>query len=131
MSRIVGTIAQQLEKEIAAATISAATTSERNTRSAIDGLRDEFMAHLDQKGAKLERQQGETLQSVEQVVAGLEELTRQLNSLKSASVDVVENLEKDLSTEVARKLSGSEQRMNLLSKSMEEPRNQLLVVLSY
>ena len=50
----------------------------------------------------------------------MEELTGQLNSFKPASVDVVGNLEKGLLTEVAQKLSASEQRMNLLSKSVGE-----------
>ena len=62
----------------------------------------------------------ETRQSVEQLAAGLEELTRQLNSFKPTSVDVVGNLEKDLSTEVAQKLLASEQRMDLPSKLLEE-----------
>ena len=39
-SRTVGTIAQQLEREIEAAAVSTSTTSEQRTRSAVDGLRE-------------------------------------------------------------------------------------------
>ena len=57
---------------------------------------------------------------MEQGAAGLEELTTQLSSFKPTNADVVGNLKKDLSTEVAQKLSALEQRMNLLSESLEE-----------
>ena len=77
--RVVGSVTQRLEKEIEVAAVSAAMMSERNTRSAVDGLCDEFKAHLDQNLTELERQQGETRQSVEKVAASLEELTRQMN----------------------------------------------------
>ena len=44
MSHVVGTIAQQLEKEIEAAVVSTAMTSERHTSSVVDGLRNEVKA---------------------------------------------------------------------------------------
>ena len=58
MSHVVGTVAQQLEKEIEAAAVSAAATNERNTQFVVSELYDEFKAHLDQKRIELERQQG-------------------------------------------------------------------------
>ena len=47
-SRVIGTMAHQLEKEIEAAAVSAAMTSEWNTRSAVDGLCEKIRAHLAQ-----------------------------------------------------------------------------------
>ena len=103
-SRIVGTVTQQLEKEIEAAAVSAATTSERNTRSAVDDLHKEVKAHLDQNRADFEKRQEETQHSVAHAAAGLEELARQLNSFKPASANIVGNLEGNLPKEVFQKL---------------------------
>ena len=55
-----------------------------------------------------------------QVAVGLEELTRQLNSFKPASANVVGNLKENLSKEETQKLSVSEQRVNQLTESVEE-----------
>ena len=49
--RIIGTVAQQLEKEIEAAAVSTAAMSERHTHSAVDGLRDEVKVHIEQNCA--------------------------------------------------------------------------------
>ena len=59
-------------------------------------------------------------QIVTQVTAGLEEMTRQLNSFKLASADVVGNLKENLSKEVTQKLSVSKQKVNQLTESLEE-----------
>ncbi|MCG8318373.1 MAG: hypothetical protein MI921_02615 [Cytophagales bacterium] len=50
-SCIVGAVAQQLKKEIEAFAVTVATTSEKHTRSAVYGLHEEVMAHLDQNRA--------------------------------------------------------------------------------
>ena len=47
-------------------------------------------------------------------------MTRQLNSFKPTSADVVGDLKENLSKEVAQKLSDSEQKVNQLSDSLEE-----------
>ena len=119
-SRIVGTVAQQLEKEIEVVAVRAVVTSERHTRSVADSLRNEVKAHIEQNRADFERQQEETQHTVAQVAVGLKELTRQLNSFKPASADVVGDLKENLSKEVAEKLSDSEQKVNQLVDSLEE-----------
>ena len=54
-SCVVGTIVQQLDKEIEATAVSATVVSERHTRSAVDNLRDEVKAHLEQNRANFEQ----------------------------------------------------------------------------
>ena len=54
-SHVVGSVAQRLEKEIEAAAVSIATTSERNTQTVVDNVRKEFQAQLMQNRADLER----------------------------------------------------------------------------
>ena len=57
---------------------------------------------------------------MEKVAAGLEELTRQLNAYKPVSAENVGDVQKNLSEQVAQKLLVQEQRMDLLSHSLEE-----------
>ena len=56
-SRTVGSIIQQLEREIQAATSGAAMTSEQKTKSAVEGLRGEIKAHLEQNRADFDHRQ--------------------------------------------------------------------------
>ena len=51
MLHVVGNVPQQLEKEIEAAVVSAVATSEMNTPSAVDRLRDKFEVQLNQNRA--------------------------------------------------------------------------------
>ena len=54
MPRVIGNIAQRLEKDIEAAAVSVAVMSEQNTRTVVDGLREEVKAQLVQNRADLE-----------------------------------------------------------------------------
>ena len=123
-------MSQQLEREIKAAALSAATTSEKHTRLAVDGLRDEVRVHIEQNRVNFERRQEETRQTVSQVAAGLEKLTRQMALFNPVSEDAVGNLEKNLPKEVAQKLSDSEKKANALSESLANKKNQLMTMLS-
>ena len=118
-SHIVGTVAQRLEKDIEAAVVRAVVTSERHTRSVVHGLREEVKAHMVQTRSDLERKQEKMQHSVAQMAAGLEELTKQLNTFKPASAKAVGSLQENLSKEVAQKVAMSEQRISGLSQSVE------------
>ena len=125
MSGVVGTISQQLEKEIEVAAVSAAVMSERHTRSAVERLRNELKAHMHQTRADLEKRQEETQQSIAQVGTGLEEVTKQLNSCKPASAKTVGSLQEILSKEVGQKISVSEQKIGELSQSVENKKKSI------
>ena len=73
-----------------------------------------------QTRADLEKKQEEMQHSVAQVAAGLEELTKQLNTFKLASVEAVGSLQENLLKEVAHKLSGSEQKIEVLTQYVVE-----------
>ena len=53
------------------------------------------------------------------MAASLEELTKQLNSFKTASAETVGSFQEHLSKEVAQKISVSEQKIGELSQSVE------------
>ena len=117
--RVIGIVVHRLEQEIEAVVVSAATRSEQNTHSVVDGLRDEIRAHLAQNRADFERRQEETMQTVAQVSASLDILTKKLNQFKPASGVDVGDLKKKLSNEVAQKLSESDKRVDQLSTTVE------------
>ena len=54
MSCVVGVVTQRLESEIETAAAGTVTTSARNARAAIDGLREEVKAQMDQNRTDLE-----------------------------------------------------------------------------
>ena len=56
-SRTVGSMVQQLEREIEAATMGVAVMSEMKIKSAVEGLRSKIKAHLDQNRADFDRRQ--------------------------------------------------------------------------
>ena len=109
-----------MEQNIEAAAVSTATTSEQHTRSAVEGLRNEVKAHMDQTCAGLNKRQEEMRQSVSQVAAGLENLTKQLNFFKPASAETIGNLQENLSKEVTQKIAVSEQRIGEFLQSVEQ-----------
>ena len=83
---------------------SAAATSKRNTRTAVDDVRKEVPMQLMQNRMDLEWRHEETRQLVEKVAAALEELTRQLNAYKPISAENMGDVQKNLSEQVAQKL---------------------------
>ena len=85
-SHAIGQVAQQLEQEVKAVATSMAAMAEQSTRVAVEDVRRESRAQLDQIRADLQRKEEETKRQVEQIAKGLETLTEQLNSFKPASV---------------------------------------------
>ena len=83
-SRTVGMVVQQLEQEIATAAMAKITT-----RTAVEGMRRDVQAQIDQNRADTLRRTEEAQRKVEQVSNELQELTTQLNQFKSASAQTV------------------------------------------
>ena len=93
---------------------------EQNTRTAVDRLQEEVKAQLRQNHTDLEQQQEETKQTMGKVAADLEELARQLNTFKPTSANVMGGFQEKFSKEVTQQMSVSEQRIELMSPSVEE-----------
>ena len=108
-----------MEQNIEAAAVTTAAISEQHTRSAIEGFHNEVKAHIDQPRGDVDKLQEEMWQSVSQMAAGLENLTKQLNSFKHASAEIVGNLQENLSKEITQKIAVSEKRIGELSQSVE------------
>ena len=86
MSCTIGSVVQQLEREIEATATGVAATSEMKTKSAVEGLCGEIKAHLDQNRMDTLCRTEEAQRKVEQVLDELQKLTAQLNQFKLVSV---------------------------------------------
>ena len=115
-SHTVRSVVQQLEREIEATTMGAIVTSEMKTKSAVQGLRGESKAHLDQNRADFDWRQKETQTTIAQVSADLENLTRQLNQVKPVGEVNVSASQNKLAMEVTEKLAASDKKLKNLQK---------------
>ena len=77
--------------------MSAAATSERQTRAAVEEVQNRIQAQIEQTRADQETRNAETQAAVGKIATDLEELTRQLNAFKPASVESVEDTQKQYS----------------------------------
>ena len=73
MLRTVGTVVQQLEQEIAVAATSTAATAEITMRTAVDGMRRDVQAQIDQNRADTLCRTEEAQRKVEEVSNELQE----------------------------------------------------------
>ena len=64
MSRVAVAVAQQLEKEIEAATSSTAATAEIHTRTAVEGMRRDVKAQIEKTRADAQRRDEETQKTI-------------------------------------------------------------------
>ena len=111
-SRVAVAVAQQLEKEIEAVASSTATTAEIHTRTAVEGMRRDVQAQIEQTRADAQRRDEETQKMIQQIVAGLEQLTKQLNDFQPVNVEHVGVAQKQVSEKI-------EQRLNLQSNKID------------
>ena len=82
-SHAVGSIVQQLEKEIEVAASSTTAMSERAMRMAMAEVRSEFQAQLDQTRVKSLRRDAEARQKMNEIAVNLTTLTEQLKSIQA------------------------------------------------
>ena len=103
--RTVGTVVQQLEKDIIAAVMSAAATVEVTTRMMVEGVRRDVQAQIDQNRADTLQRTDEGQRKLEQVSNELKELTIQLNAFKPASSQNVDIAQQKLSEDFQKQLA--------------------------
>ena len=95
-SRIAEAVTQKLEKEIEAAAMSAAVTVEVQTRTAVEGMRRDVQAQIEQNPADTQRRDEGNQKTIQQIAAGLENLTKQLNKFHPVNVEHVGDAQKKL-----------------------------------
>ena len=76
----------------------------------MEGLRGKIKAHLDQNRVDFDRRQKETQDTIAQVSADLENLTRQLNQVKPVGEVDVSASQNKLAVEVTEKLAASDKK---------------------
>ena len=119
MSQTVGTVVQQLEKEITVAAMSATAMAEVTTCTVVEGVRRDVQAQIDQNCADTLRRADEAQRKVDQVSNELKELTTQLNAFKPVSAQTVGEEQKVLSEKF-------QQQLALQNKVSEEVQQKLV-----
>ena len=74
--RIAETVTQQLEKEIEATAMSAATTAEIQMHTTMEGMRQDVQAQIEQNRADVQCRDEENEKTIQQIAVGLENLTK-------------------------------------------------------
>ena len=102
-SRAAVEVTQWLEKEIGAAAISTAAMAEVTMRNAVEGVRRDIQAQLDQNRADALRREEEAQRRVHEISNQLQTLTEQLKKLKPASEHSVGVTQEKLSEQFQQK----------------------------
>ena len=125
-SHAVGSVVQQLEKDIEVAASSATVTSKRATQMAMAEVRSEFQAQLDQTRVESLRRDTEAKEKMNEIAVNLTTLTEQLNQFKPASVAEVTGSQKLLSSAVEEKLNLHSVRLDNVSETVNEAQKKAL-----
>ena len=89
------------------------------TETAVEGLRGKIKAHLDQNRTDFDRHQKEMQDTIAQVSADLENLTRQLNQVKPMGEIDVSASQNKLAMEVTEKLAASDKKVEELTETVK------------
>ena len=119
-SRIVVAAAQQLEKEIEAAATSTAMTTEIQTRTAVEGMRRDVQAQLDQTRADVQHRDAQNQKTMQQIAAGLENLTKQLNDFRPMNVEHVGDVQQQVSDKFEQRLNLQSSRIDVVNESVQK-----------
>ena len=87
-------VTRQLESEIKAAAMSTTTTAKVNTRAAVEGMRRDVQAQIEQTRADAQWHDEDAQRKVDRIAVELATLTKQLNEFKPVSQDNVEVVQK-------------------------------------
>ena len=117
-SRIAVAVAQQLEKEIEATVTSTAATTEIQTRTAVEGMRCDVQAQIDQNRAYVQRRDEENQKTIQQIVAGLDNLTKQLNDFRLVNVEDVGDAQQQVTEKFEQRLNLQSSRIDIVTESV-------------
>ena len=113
-------VAQQLEKEIEAAATSTAATVEIQMHIAVEGMRRDVQAQIDQNRVDAQRRDEENQKTIQQIAAGLEELTKQLNDFRPVNVEHVGVAQQQVTENVEQRLNLESLRIDTVTESVQK-----------
>ena len=109
-----------MEKEIEAAASSTAATAEIHTRTAVEGMCRDVQAQIEQTRADAQRKDEETQKTIQQIAAGLEQLTKQLNDFRPVNVEHVGVAQKQISEKIEQRLNLQSNRIDYVTESVQK-----------
>ena len=113
-------MAQQLEKEIEAAASSTAATAEIHTRTVVEGMRRDVQAQIEKTRVDTQRRDEETQKTIQQIAAGLEQLTKQLNDFRPVNVEHVGVAQQQVAKNVEQRLNLQSNRIDHVTESVQK-----------
>ena len=119
-SRVTEEVTQRLEAEINAAVTSTAATAQAQMREAVDVMRRELQAQMEQNLAESHRKEQEAQETVKKIASELEQLTQQLNQFKPVREADAVARETQLSSDVDARLQLQVQRVDNLTESVHK-----------
>ena len=119
-SRVAVAVAQQLEKEIEAAASSTAATAEIHMCTAVEGMRRDVQAQIEKTRVDAQRRDEETQKTIQQIAAGLEQLTKQLNDFRPVNVEHVGVAQQQVAENVEQRLNLQSNRIDNVTESVQK-----------
>ena len=113
-------VTQRLEAEINTAATSTAATAQTQMREAVDVMRRELQAQMEQNLAESRRKEQEAQETVKKIASELEQLTKQLNQFKPVREADAVARETQLSSDVDARLQLQVQRVDNLTESVHK-----------
>ena len=117
-SRVAEAVALKLEKEIEAAAMSTAATAEIQRRIAVEGMCCDVQAQLDQSRADVHRRDAENQKTIQQIAAGLENLTKQLNEFRPMNVEHVGVAQQQVTEQFDQRLNLQSFKIDAVTESV-------------
>ena len=113
-----------MEQEIVAAASSTAKTAEVKTHTAVEGVRRDIQAQIEQNRADALRREQEAQSRITKISQQLQTLTDQLNKFQPASEFAVGVTQEKLSEKVQQQFDAQSDRIEKLSETVLENRKE-------
>ena len=120
MSRAIEGVTQHLESEIEAAATSMATTAERKMRTGVKGMCQDVQSQIDQHREDSRCRDEEVRRRMDDIAAGLERLTKQLNDFRPVSETVVGDVQKQVPSSMDARLNLQSEKIDNVNIAIEK-----------
>ena len=100
--------------------MSTAATAKIQTHTAVEGMRHDVKAQIDQNRADIQRRDEENQKTMQQIATGLENLTKELNDFRLVNVEHVGDVQQQVSENFEQRLNLQSSRIDVVSKSVEK-----------
>ena len=98
--------------------MSTAATTEIQMRTTMEGMRRDIQAQIEQNRADAQRRDEDNQKTIQQITAGLEHMTRQLNDFHPVNVKHVGDAQKQVTEQFEQRLNLQSTRIDIITESV-------------